>query len=140
MQPMLLLVLLAISTPALAIYKCESAGRVVYSDMPCPGGKPLDLDIASPSGDPTDAQQQAQQDKRELQRIENAKQKEYAADERERRSLQKRNASRQKKCADLALRRKWAEEDAASAHPKSAERAKRTARRAAEKHEQECAA
>ena len=141
MQPLLLLVLLTISAPALAIYKCESAGRTVYSDAPCHDGKGAALDIDTrPSGDPEAAQQQLSQEKRELQRIENARQKQQAIDQRERRKLYKASEAKKKKCADLALRKKWADEDASSAHPKSQERAKRTARRATEKHELECAA
>lgn len=141
MQPLLLLVLLAVSAPALAIYKCESGGRTVYSDAPCSSGKSTALEINTrPSGDPDAAQQQLSQDKQELQRIENARQKQEAIDQRERRKQYKTGEAKKKKCADLALRKKWAEEDAASAHPKSQERARRTARRAAEKHELECAA
>jgi hypothetical protein len=141
MQPLLLLVLLTLSAPALAIYKCDSGGRTVYSDTPCSNGKGVALDINTrPSGDPEDAQQKLSQEKQELRRIENLRQKQEAADLRERRKLYKASEVKKKKCADLALRKKWAEEDARSAHPKSEERARRTARRAAEKHDLECAA
>ncbi|HEY6773710.1 MAG TPA: hypothetical protein VI140_07025 [Oxalicibacterium sp.] len=132
--------LLTFSPPALAIYKCESGDRIVYSDTPCRSGKTTTLDIdTGPIGDPETAQQRSEQDKKELQRLENARQKEQAADERAYRQRQKAQVSKRKKCDNLALRRKWAEEDAANAHPKSAERARRTAKRAAEKHELECA-
>lgn len=133
--------LLTFSPPALAIYKCESGERVVYSDTPCRSGKTTTLDIdTGPIGGPEAAQQRTEQDRKELQKLENARQKQQAADERAYHKRQKAQASKKKKCDNLALRRKWAEEDAANAHPKSAERARRTARRAAERHELECAA
>lgn len=132
--------LLTFSPPALAIYKCESGERVVYSDTPCRSGKTTTLDIdTGPIGDPEAAQQRTEQDRKELQKLENARQKQQAADERAYRKRQKAQAAKKKKCDNLALRRKWAEEDAANVHPKSAERARRAARRAAERHELECA-
>lgn len=145
-HPLLLLAFLVISlltfsTPALAIYKCESGGRIVYSDTPCSNGKSTTLNIdAGPLGDPDTARDQVEQDKRQLQQLESARQKQDAIDDREHRRRQKAHAAKQKKCADLALKRKWAEEDVTNAHPKSVERARRSARRAAEKHELECAA
>lgn len=63
-----------------------------------------------------------------MQRLENARQKEQAADERAYRQRQKTQVSKRKKCDNLTLRRKWAEEDAANAPPKSAERARRSMR------------
>ena len=36
------LLLLVLAAPAHAAYRCEENGRVVYSDMPCPGGRPVD--------------------------------------------------------------------------------------------------
>ncbi len=144
MQPLLLLVLLsAISTPALAIYKCQSGDRTVYSDIPCYNSKTTDMkeiDIATPSTDAGAAQQKLAQDKKELQRLESVRKKQEAADERAYRKTAKANEAKKKKCTQSALRKKWADEDVANAHPKSAERAKRAARRVTEKHELECGA
>jgi hypothetical protein len=43
-RALLVFTLLACSSPALAgVYKCEKDGRPVYSDLPCPKAKPVDL-------------------------------------------------------------------------------------------------
>lgn len=139
---LLLLVLLSFSAPALAVYKCESGGKVVYSDTPChDGGAPgsmKEIAITAPSPDTGTAQQKLAHDKEKLRDLEARRQKQEAIEEKERQKIFKANQAKKKKCADLALRSKWANEDAATARAKSAEKAKRAARRVAEKYELEC--
>lgn len=129
----------AIAQPgiALAVYKCEANGGVTYSDVPCPGGKQLDINDASPPNT-ADARQRAAREKQALNRIESERRKQELQDEMERKKSARTRAALERKCASLERRRTWAAEDAASAAGKSAEKAKRKARRAEELFEAEC--
>jgi hypothetical protein len=129
---------LSFSAPALAVYKCEFAGKVAYSDAPCRDGKMKELDIAPPLSDPDAAQQRVAQDKEDLQRLESRRKKHEAIEEKQRRRAARAQQARKKKCATLALHSKWADEDAAGANIRSSEKAKRKAQRAAEKYQLEC--
>lgn len=137
---LLLLILLTFSAPALAIYKCESGGKTTYSDTPChnASGNMKEIAVTAPSSDTKAAQQKLAQDKKELQRLEARRHKEEAATERERQIRFKAHEAKKKKCENLALRSKWAKEDAAHAPIKKEARAKRKALRAAEKQHLEC--
>lgn len=137
---LLLFVLLSFSAPALAIYKCEFDGKVVYSDAPCHEGRMKELVITPPLSDPDAAQRQLAQDKKEAQRLEDRRKKHEAIEDRNRQRAAKAHEARKKKCATLALRTKWADEDAAKAAGKTVEKAKRNAQRAAEKYQLECGA
>jgi len=125
------------SAPAMAIYKCEAGGKITYSDEACPGGRAVDIQNG---GKPvaSDAGQRAAREKSELERLQQARRKEEAANQKEQAKIAKADAATHKKCATLAMRKKWGEEDAAAASLKSAEKAKRNARRKAEKYEAEC--
>lgn len=129
----------ALASPALAAYKCESAQGLTYSDTPCPGGKQVVLDQGSVNAaDSKQALQRAAQEKKELKELESARHKREANEEKEQKKTAKQVAAQRKKCSALAQKRKWSEEDAASAPLKSTEKAKRKARRATEKYELEC--
>ena len=143
MQKILLLAfLISLSAPALAIYKCASEGKITYSDSPCSNGKSVRFEESSGStplsSDAAKARQQAVREKNELKRIESERQQQEAQENKERQKLVQANAGKRKKCAELSLQQKWAEEDAATASKKSAEKAKRNARRKAEKLQMEC--
>lgn len=127
----------AASGTAQAVYKCESDGKVSYSDTPCAGGKKLDVADA-PATEAADARRRAAQEKRELARLEEARRKQQLQDERDRKKAAHARTSLERKCASLERRRKWAAEDAASAAGKSADKAKRKARRAEETFDAEC--
>lgn len=138
-------VLLLLSTPALAIYKCESNGKLTYSDVPCHAGKALPLGTSIQdkiSATEVDAAtQRAADQKKELDRVEKERRQVDALDAREqkeRQKLAKADAAQKRKCAALALRQKWSDEDAAAATGRSAEKSKRAARRQAEKYQMEC--
>lgn len=135
----LLISLLAlVSSPALAVYKCESGGATSYSETPCPGGKAIDVsDRAAPAA-AAQAQLQAARDKKELARLENARHKREAIEEKEQQRQARAYAARQKKCLSLAQRSKWATEDAAKAVGKSAAKLKLKAHRLDEKYALEC--
>jgi hypothetical protein len=130
--------LLATCAPALAVYKCESGGKLSYSDTPCLGGKNIMMSEAVEPADATDANSRLLRDKAEVNRLERERHQREAHDEKERQQAARAVARNQKKCDSLALRKKWAEEDAAHATGKSAEKIKRKAHRSAEKFELEC--
>lgn len=126
-------------SPAMAAYKCETGKSISYSDTPCPGGKQLTTD--STAINPTDvaqAKQRAEREKQELTTLEHARHQREASEEKEQKKTAKKIADKKKKCAALAQKRQWSEEDAARASVKSEAKAKRKARRAAEKYEMEC--
>lgn len=137
LRPLLIGVLLSCTAPSFAIYKCETGGKVSYSDTECAGGKALDINAAPPA-DASGASRQAMQEKRQVERLEKARHKREAMEERALQRAAKADAARQKKCATLARRQKWADEDAASAVGKTGETARRKARRIAEEHLAEC--
>lgn len=104
--------------------------------MPCAGGHRLDLDAAPPPD--IDSRRQLVQEKAELKQLENARHKQEAKGAKEGQRATRAFAVKQKKCATLARRQKWANEDAARATLKTAEKAKRKARRAEEVYQAEC--
>lgn len=138
----LLALLISFSAPALAIYKCESGGKITYSDAPCRGGKVLELQEPvtgkSPAADMASAKQEVAREKKELHRLEKERHKSEDEDDKRQQKIANAQAARQKKCTSLTMRRKWSEEDAATARGKSFEKAKRKARRQVEKYELEC--
>lgn len=139
MRPFALFLLLAFfSAPALAVYKCEIDGKVVYRDSPCAGGKELDIDAAPAKNGSVSTQEQLARDKAKAARLESERHRREAREAREQNLAARRAAARQKKCDSLALRTKWAEDDAIKASGKAAERARIKARHAAEKYELEC--
>jgi hypothetical protein len=143
MRTILILPMLAVlSTPAMAIYKCESAGKISYSDSPCSNSKGIKfeepLEHRPSARDITDAKLKAAREKAELERIESKRSKREAKEEKDREKIARAGADKRKKCDEMALQKKWADEDAASATGKSAQKARRTARRKAEKLEMEC--
>ena len=138
---LLLLVLLSFATPAWSIYKCVSGDQTVYSDAPCQNGAAgsmKEIAVATPATDIASAQKQLQQDKQTLQRLQQRRHKADAQEERQQAQRYKAAEAKKKKCAESAQRVKWANEDAASAHPKTAERSRQKARRATEKHQLAC--
>jgi hypothetical protein len=135
---LLISVLLSISVPALAAYKCESGGKVTYSDTPCEGGKMVSAGDSPSSSETAKASRQAEQDKLKLKRIENGRHKQEVQEERERQQAARANAVKRSKCAALERRAKWSNEDAARATGKNANKAKLKARRTSEHYEAEC--
>jgi len=126
-----------ISAPVYAVYKCESGGRVSYSDLPCESGKVIKVNTAS-TADSTTARRQAASEKDKLQKLERERHKREAADEREDRKASRQQAARQKKCSKIALRQKRAQEDVAKSSGMANEKAKRKAQHITEEYEAEC--
>lgn len=135
-----LLLLLLVGSPASAAFKCVQNGSISYSDQPCPAGTSKAL--APPDGVSTDearrARERAKTQANELARIERAAQREALETQRTEHRLAGTAATKKRSCARLAQQGKWREEDAAHANARSMEKARRNARRAAEKYALEC--
>lgn len=138
MRSLLLLLLLTMSAPSWAVYKCEFAGKFAYSDLPCKDGHMKELPIAPAPPDQEDAQQRVTQDKEKLADLEAQRHRQQAIDERKQQKELKARTIRDKKCSELAQRLKWANEDFASASLKSREKAQLKAQRAREKFQLSC--
>jgi hypothetical protein len=127
--------------PAMAIYKCETGGKVTYSDVPCPNSKTTvigDQSRQSSSSDIAEAKQKNEHEKRELKQLENARHKREAKEEKQQQQIAKRFESKKKKCAALEQKHRWSKEDLARATGRKVEPAKRRERRLAEKYDLEC--
>ena len=140
----LLSLLMAVSMPALAIYKCESHGRTTYTDTPC-GAAQSELPRAAAPSDPAGARRQAASERSQLARIEKDQEKARASHERQQKRSEKDKTAQahKNKCTLLALEKKWSAEDAASVTRMVSDKTdslKRQARRKAERYEAECGA
>ncbi|MDB5840786.1 MAG: hypothetical protein JWQ23_2738 [Herminiimonas sp.] len=147
MVRLLLLSLLVFSTsPARAIYKCESGGSITYSDEPCREGRTLGFTaptrVAPRAADEADARRRAERDKSRLEQIETRRESERLAAEEKHAMAEQRGARakaiKKHKCEALAQQRQWGDEDAAKAPAGSMEKAQRIARRNAEKYAAVC--
>jgi len=138
LRALLSALLLSLAIPAFAVYKCAAEGKVSYSDAPCAGGRTIDVDAAPTAGSTAQSRNQLEQQKAELKRLENARYREESHQAELRKAAARASAAREKKCTTLARRKKWASEDAAMAVGKSAEKARRKARRAEETWQDEC--
>lgn len=126
------------STPALAVYKCEAAGSTTYSDLPCPGGKRLEVADPVSATEAARAGQRAKQQHDALGRIDAERRKTGAQDLKKRTQLARAEASHTKKCAQLALRKKSAEDGIATASKRAMVKARGKARRTADQYELQC--
>jgi hypothetical protein len=139
---LLLSLLMAVSMPALATYKCEWQGQVTYTDIPC-GTTQKTLPPLPLPADAAGASQQAASERHQLAGIEKTRQAERVASDREQRrhKQDKAELAHKKKCTLLELERKWSAQDAAAnAHTVSEKTQvlKKTARRKAERYDAEC--
>jgi len=140
----LLSLLMAVSMPAMAVYKCESQGRITYTDIPC-GTTQTALPPLPYAADAAAARQQAASERRQLAAIEKSQQAERVANDREqqRHKRDKTDIAHKKKCRLLELESKWSAEDAAAGSHTVSEKThdlKKAARRKAERYEAECGA
>jgi hypothetical protein len=126
---------------ASALYKCESGGKVTYSNEACKEGKSTALDNADSAVQGKESEKAAKrlaQDKARLRQIEAERAKREAVEDKENARIAKARAAQDRKCRTLAMKKKWLEEDAARSQGKSAEAAKRKATRQAEQYALEC--
>lgn len=125
-------------TPALAVYKCMNGQRVTYTDAPCPGGTPVQVDTAPRFSDAAASRHRMVLQKEEIQRLQHARRRQEARQQKASQHAAQVAERKRKKCATLAMRTRWSTEDVAVASVRTTERAKRKARRAAELYELEC--
>lgn len=136
------------SAPAWAVYKCESAGQVSYSDTACANGKTLamqdDQDNQGikprPSARDKATAQQLQRQQRERAKADKQQAKAQAKAEREEARAKLLQEKKQRKCVQLAQRKKWAEDELRSANMKNQEKARRKSQRASDQYLAECPA
>ncbi len=121
-----------------AINKCESNGGVAYSEMPCTNGKSQQLREPAPPDNATAAKALLTQQALTLKHLEKERLKREEREEKIQQQASRHAEKMQKKCAGLALKKKWAEEDANKASRKSAAKTKRKSLRAQEKYALEC--
>ncbi|WP_293778048.1 hypothetical protein [uncultured Oxalicibacterium sp.] len=141
---LLVLVLLGFATPSWAVYKCSSSKGTVYSDVPCsPDNQDMQRLTVNPPPADDAAHERAAHEKKQLHALEKQRAQDQAIEQRARAKAHKTETARKQKCADMALRAKWAREDANRApmrNARSAEQAERKARRLEERHALHCQA
>lgn len=135
---LLLALLMSCSAPALALYKCGSDGKITYSDLPCTNGKTLGTLAASAAAEAGDSRQRLAADKAEAHSLEQARHRREDKEERAERQVSRAAAKYRKNCQALALKQRWAQEDARQAAGRTVEKARIKARRSAEKYELSC--
>jgi Domain of unknown function (DUF4124) len=138
---------LILPQPAWAIYQCVVNGHTTYQDKPCPpGNSSKQIAEAAPvsAAEVARAKKQATQEKQRLAKQEADQEKQARLDSKLANKEAKQRASTERKCKDLAMKQKWASEDAAQARiqgsSKSQGKAQTRAQRAAEKYQSECGA
>jgi hypothetical protein len=114
LRTLLLLLLISFSSLAQAVYRCESNGEVSYRDKPCPGGKIVRLQEslsnippasrAAPRRKNEAAEAEARRPTSERATLE-------ARQENQERQLLYVDAVNERKCVELALRKRWADEE-----------------------------
>lgn len=131
-----ILLLGACTAPALAAFKCDEGGVVTYSDVPCAGAQPYQLE-KSPKP-PADAGKRLEQEQKTLRQMQRSRRSHEARIDKEQQRAARAAAVIERRCMRLARELRWAEQDASKAAGKRAERARLKARRAAETYEETC--
>ncbi|MDY7575278.1 hypothetical protein [Actimicrobium sp. CCI2.3] len=125
-----------------AAFRCDTQGKVTYSDVACDGAVAMPAtDLRPPAtikAEQDEARRRAAAEKVQLQQLEAARNKAEHAERKERLHASAVASAYRRKCETLAQRRKWATEDAATAPNRHVEKASRKARRIAEQYVLEC--
>lgn len=117
-------------------YRCVKNGQTTFSEIPCPDGTSVPVQIRSSVVSAQDYQHAVEQHKKDqaaLQKIETARQKEEAQREKAAQKLASQHQKQKAKCDDLQLKVKWAREDLTQSSPKSEAKARQKLKRAQEK-------
>jgi hypothetical protein len=121
--------------PAAAIYKCEQASVVTYTDIPC-DGQQLSITVPEPARESED--KSLLREKKEAARLQALREQRERQDKQIRDLSARGAAARDRKCKSLALQLRWREEDLREAPLGSQDKARKMARRAAEKYRNDC--
>lgn len=144
MRPLLLSMLLALASPALAqTMRCESpSGQVTYADGTCPPGTTAVRSLPAPgkpaAEDTRAARDRLKADQQQVQKIERERRAEEDKAARDRAARQRRDEERQRNCRKLAQRVADAEDVVSRAPLNRREAAERQLRRAREDHAADC--
>ncbi|MBM3364538.1 MAG: hypothetical protein FJY48_02355 [Betaproteobacteria bacterium] len=120
---------------AYAVYRCESSGKISYSDLPCAGSQ---LDISQASSTTDSADPVSKNERSEVSRLQKLREQRERQDQQIRDLAARGAAARERKCRSLALQVKWREEDVRESTLDKAHKAKIRLRRATEKFDSEC--
>ena len=107
-----------------AAYRCDDAGRVTYTNLPCPSGRQteiVDRSTAPTAQDRAAADARSRADRAQLTVIDETRERERRQDTKAAAEAARRNAGRGKEaaaCSKLALRAKRAHEDFERAGPR----------------------
>jgi hypothetical protein len=121
--------------PAAAVYKCEQAGVITYTDIPCDGEQ---LSVTLPERAREAEDKSLLREKKEAARLQALREQRERQDKQIRDLSARGAAARERKCKSLALQLKWREEDLREAPLGSQDKARKMARRAAEKYRNDC--
>jgi len=134
-----LLSLSGFAPPAAAVYKCEQAGVVTYTDVPCDGQQ---LSITVPEklreAEGKTGDNSLAHEKKEVAKLQAIREQRERQDKQIRDLSARGAAARERKCKSLALQLKWREEDLRDAPLHAQIKARKMARRAAEKYQNDC--
>jgi len=117
------------------VYRCESSGKISYSDLPCAGSQ---LDISQASSTTDSADPVSKNERSEVSRLQKLREQRERQDQQIRDLAARGAAARERKCRSLALQVKWREEDVRESTLDKAHKAKIRLRRATEKFDSEC--
>ena len=131
---------LACANGALAqtINKCIEGGKISYSEQPCAAGAVSSMVNVPPPASSADAQAQTQRERALAVQLERERYQRDAADARQQAREARAAAPKIKACAKLRLRKKWADDDVASAQGKQLAAAQLKARRLVDQLALEC--
>lgn len=127
------------TSPASAIYKCEQDDVITYTDIPCDG---QELSVTAPqksrSADEKSDDKLLAREKKEVEKLQAIREQRDQQDKQIRDLSARGVAARERKCKSLALQLKWREEDLREAPLTEQAKARKMARRAAEKYRTDC--
>ena len=127
------------TSPASAIYKCEHDDVITYTDIPC-DGQQLSVTVPQKSRGTEEKpdEKSIEREKKEVAKLQAIREQRERQDKQIRDLSARGAAARERKCKSLALQLKWREEDLRDAPLGSQDKARKMARRAAEKYRNDC--
>jgi hypothetical protein len=127
------------TSPASAIYKCEQDDVITYTDIPC-DGQQLSVTVPQKSRGTEEKpdEKSIEREKKEVAKLQAIREQRERQDKQIRDLSTRGAAARERKCKSLALQLKWREEDLRDAPLGSQDKARKMARRAAEKYRNDC--
>ncbi len=137
------LMLLMLARPSFAVYRCDTDGKISYSDRPCADAATVHIDEPPLSRNTRNADPQLEQARQarqaaELARLQHLRELRERQDQRIRDLAARGAAARDKKCRTLALQLRWREEDLRDAPLARQAHARKQLRRTEERYRDEC--